>query len=168
MTTAPQSTSPGPRAGAVGPVVRRALVVTMLVGTTAAVLGALATGTPALLGAAIGTAMVCLFFGGGAVVLDAVAALAPAASLLVALLTYTLQVVLVGAVFVGLRRSGLLEQAIDPRWLGGTVIAATLTWLTVQVVASMRTRIPVYEFGVSNRLPEPAAGRSGGQEADER
>jgi hypothetical protein len=84
------------------------------------------------------------------------------------LLTYTLQVVLVGAVFVGLRRSGLLEQTIDPRWLGGTVIAATLTWLTVQVVASMRTRIPVYEFGVSNRLPEAVAGRSGGQEADER
>jgi ATP synthase protein I len=149
-------------------VVRRALVVTLLVGTTAAVVGALATGTPALVGAAIGTAMVCLFFGGGAIVLDAVAALAPAASLLVALLTYTLQVVLVGAVFVGLRRSGLLEQTIDPRWLGGTVIAATLTWLTAQVVASMRTRIPVYEFGVSNRLPEAAAGRSGGQEADER
>jgi len=101
-------------------------------------------------------------------VLDAVAALAPAASLMVALLTYTLQVVLVGAVFVGLRRSGLLEQAIDPRWLGGTVIAATLIWLTVQVVASLRTRIPVYELGVSNRLPEPAARPSERQEADER
>jgi ATP synthase protein I len=168
MTTAPQSTSPGPRAGAVGPVVRRALVVTLAVSTAVAVAGALAVGTPALLGAVIGTAMVCLFFGGGAIVLDAVAALAPAASLMVALLTYTLQVVLVGAVFVGLRRSGLLEQAIDPRWLGGTVIAATLIWLTVQVVASLRTRIPVYELGVSNRLPEPAARPSERQEADER
>ncbi len=168
MTTAQQPTSPGPRAGAVGPVVRRALVVTVAVGTAAAVAGALLTGTSALLGAVIATAMVCLFFGVGAVVLDAVAALAPAASLLVALLTYTLQVVLVGAVFVGLRRSGLLEETIDPRWLGGTVIAATLTWLTAQVVASLRTRIPVYELGVSNRLSEPLAGPSEGQEADER
>jgi ATP synthase protein I len=168
MTTAPQSTSPGSRAGAVGPVVRRALVVTLVVGTTAAVVGQLVTGPSALVGAVIGTAMVCLFFGGGAIVLDAVAALAPAASLLVALLTYTLQVVLVGAVFAGLRRSGLLEEAIDPRWLGGTVIAATLTWLTVQVAASLRTRIPVYELGVSNRLSEPAADRSEWQEADER
>jgi ATP synthase protein I len=149
-------------------VVRRALVVTLAVGTTAAVVGALATGTPALVGAVIGTAMVCLFFGGGAIVLDAVAALAPTASLLVALLTYTLQVVLVGAVFVGLRRSGLLEETVDPQWLGGTVIAATLTWLTVQVVASMKTRIPVYELGVSKRLVEPAEGRSERQEADER
>ncbi len=168
MTTAPQSTSPGPRAGAVGPVVRRALAVTMLVGTAGAVAGALISGTPALVGVVIGTAMVCLFFGVGAVVLDAVATLAPAASLLVALLTYTLQVVLVGAVFVGLRRSGLLEAAIDPRWLGGTVIAATLTWLTVQVVASLRTRIPVYELGVSKRLSEPVEGPSERQEADER
>ena len=60
------------------------------------------------------------------------------------------------------------ERERDPRWLGGTVIAATLTWLTVQVMSSLRTRIPVYELGVSNRLSEPAADRSEWQEADER
>ena len=49
----------------------------------------------------------------------------PPRALLVALLTYTLQVVLLGAGLRGLRRSGLLDDTLDRRWLGGAVIAAT-------------------------------------------
>ncbi len=168
MTTAPQTTRSGPRPGAVGPVVRRALVTTLLLGAVAAVVGALTGGTPAVLGAVIGTAMVCVFFATGAIVLDVVATLAPAASLLIALLTYTLQVVLVGLVFVALNRSGLLEEAVDPRWLGGTVIAGTLAWLVAQVVASTRVRIPVYELGVSKGSSEAVPGASRAEEAGER
>ena len=168
MTTAPQTTRSGPRPGAVGPVVLRALVATLLVGAALAVVGGLTTGTPAVLAVAIGTAMVCGFFGTGAVVLDVVASLAPATSLLVALLTYTLQVVLVGLVFVALNRSGLLDDTVDPRWLGATVIAGTLGWLVAQVVASMRTRIPVYELGVSKGSSEASAEGSGAEEAGER
>lgn len=168
MTTAPQTTSPGPRPGTVGPVVRRALTATVIVGAAIALLGALSTGTPAVLAAAVGTVIVCLFFGLGAVVLDAVAALAPAASLLVALLTYTLKVVLVGVVFLALSRSGLLEDAIDARWLAGTVIVATLTWLAAHVVAATRARIPVYELGVSKRPAQPSAEHPEGPEASAR
>lgn len=146
MTTATQTTRPGPRPGGVGRMVRVALVTTSTLGLGLGLVGGLVTGSAAVVGVAIGTVMVCLFFGLGAVVLDVVASLAPAASLLVALLTYTLQVVLIGLVFVGLNRSGLLDETIDARWLGGSVIACTLTWLTVQVVASMRVRIPVYDL----------------------
>jgi ATP synthase protein I len=149
-------------------VVRLSLVVTLLIGTAAAVVGAFAAGTPAVLGAAIGTAMVCVFFATGAFVLDVVATLAPAASLLIALLTYTLKVVLVGLVFVALNRSGLLDDAVDARWLGGTVIAGTLAWLVAQVVASTRVRIPVYELGVSKGSPEGSPEASSAQEAGER
>jgi ATP synthase protein I len=112
--------------------------------------------------------MVCVFFAAGAIVLDVVATLAPAASLLIALLTYTLKVVLIGLVFVGLSRSGLLEDSIDARWLGGTVIAGTLAWLAAQVVASTRVRIPVYELGVSNRSSEASVEPSRDKEAGER
>lgn len=168
MTTAPQTTRSGPRPGAVGPVVRAALVTTLLLGLVAALVGLAVAGTPALLGALVGTAMVCLFFAAGALVLDVVATIAPAASLLVALLTYTLKVVLIGLVFVALTRSGLMEHEIDARWLGGTVIAGTLAWLVGQVVASTRTRIPVYELGVSNRSSEALAEASGAEEAGER
>jgi ATP synthase protein I len=168
MTTAPQTTRSGPRSGAVGPVVRVALGATLVLGVAATVLGAVTGGAAAALGAVIGTVMVCVFFATGAYVLDVVAALAPAASLLVALLTYTLKVVLIGLVFVALNRSGLLEDSVDARWLGGTVIAGTLTWLAAQVVASTRVRIPVYELGDSKRSEEGLPEASGAEEAGER
>lgn len=168
MTTAPQTTRSGPRPGAVGPVVRAALVTTLSLGLVAALVGFAVAGTPALLGVLVGTAMVCTFFAVGAVVLDVVAALAPATSLLVALLTYTLKVVLIGLVFVALTRSGLMEHDIDARWLGGTVIAGTLAWLVAQVVASTRVRIPVYELGVPKRSAEALSEASRAEEAGER
>ena len=168
MTTAAQTPRSGPRPGAAGPVVRGALVTTLAVGALAAILGAVLGGTPALLGALVGTAMVCLFFGLGVVVLDAVASVAPGLSMLVALLTYGLKVVLIGLVFLGLRRSGVLDHTIDPRWLGGTVIAATMVWLAAHVRASLRVRIPVYELGLSNRSDEAPSASARGQEAGER
>lgn len=150
MTTAPQTTNAGPGPVVVGRGVRVALVAglvaTLLLGAVIALVGGLAEGSAAATGAAVGVALVCFFFGAGAVVVAAVARVAPAASLLIALLTYTLNVVLVALVFVGLSRSGALETDLDPQWLGGTVIAGTLVWLTAQIVASMRTRQPLYDL----------------------
>ena len=82
-----------------------------------------------------------------AVVLGAVARVAPAASLLVALLTYTLQVVLVAGVYIVLSSGGALEGPVDPRWLSAAVIACTLAWTTTQIVVSMRARQPIYDLG---------------------
>jgi ATP synthase protein I len=166
MTTAPHTASTGPRPGAVGPVVRVALTAVLILGAALALVGGLTSGRPAVLGVLIGALMVCVFFGVGAVILDVVAALAPAASLLIALLTYTLKVVLIGLVFVGLTQSGALEQTIDARWLAGTVIASTLVWLTAQVIASMRARLPIYDLPADNgpqAAPQepPAAGEAG-------
>lgn len=165
MTTAPQTPTTGPRAGVVGRVVLVALVSTLVLGAMLALVGGLTSGRSAVLGVLIGSLMVCVFFGVGALVLDVVAGLAPAASLMIALLTYTLKVVLIGLVFVGLTRSGALEQTIDARWLGGTVIASTLVWLAAQVVASMRARLPIYDLP-SNDAPStpqnaPGAGEAG-------
>jgi ATP synthase protein I len=114
-------------------------------GTAAVVLGALVAGSPAAAGATIGHVMVCVFFAFGAV-LGVVAKVAPAASMLVALLTYTLNVVLVGLVFVGLARSGALQDAVAPRWLAGAVIACTLVWTTTQIVVATRTRQPIFDL----------------------
>ncbi len=46
-------------------------------------------------------------------------------SLLVALMTYTLQVIVLGLAFAVLQASGLMRSSIDGGWLGGTVIAGT-------------------------------------------
>lgn len=141
MTTA-QS---GSRTTGRGPTVLGPLASTVGVGLLAVLLGALFAGSPAALGALIGAVMVATIFALGAVVLGAVATIAPAASLLVALLTYTLNVVLVGLVFVGLSRGGALDGPVEPRWLGGAVIACTMVWTVTQVILSMRARQPLYD-----------------------
>jgi ATP synthase protein I len=142
MTTA----TPRDRTTPVGSAVRRALVVTGLVGAVTMVVAAVVAGSAGLLGALVGLVMVAAFFSAGTVVLQLVTRLAPATSLLIALLTYTLKVVLIGLVFLGLSRSGALEESIDPQWLGGAVIVCTLTWLGTQIVFSVRARQPLYDL----------------------
>lgn len=117
-----------------------------LLGLLAALLGMLTSGTAAAYGALGGTVLVVAVLGFGTVTVNAVAALLPAASLLVAMLTYTLQVVAMALAFVALSGSGLLEESVDRTWLGGTVIAGTLLWTVVQIVLSTSRRIPIYEL----------------------
>ncbi len=177
MTTAPRAPRTGQRPGVAGRAVAAAALVTILVGAVLALVAALVDGAAAAAGAGVGLLIVLVFFGLGAVVLDIVAGIAPALSLLVALLTYTLQVVLVGLVFVGLSRSGLMGSTLDADWLGGTVIVGTLTWLAGQVVTTLRTRRLVYDLppaetatnGSAAAAEDPrrdgSGGRSGAKEA---
>lgn len=139
MTTA----TPTPRRGrtVLGPLSVTAAMGALLVGAAAAVSGA-----PGALGAVVGVVMVAAVFAFGAVVIGVVTLVSPSASLLVALLTYTLQVVLVGLVYVALKSGGALDGAVDARWLSAAVIASTLAWTTTQIVVTMRMRQPVYEL----------------------
>jgi hypothetical protein len=114
---------------------------------------ALVAGSSAAYGVLAGVLLVLAVLGLGAVAVDAVARVMPAASLLVALLTYTLQVVLMAVVFVALTRSGLLDDALDREWLAGAVIVGTLAWVTAQIVLSTRQRIPAFD------VPVPPAGK---------
>lgn len=143
---------PGYGTTSVASVVRAALLWTLGVGVLAILVAWFVSGSSAAMGAGIGVALVCSFFFSSAVVLDVVTRLAPTASLLIALLTYTLNVVLIGLVFVSLNRSGAVRGAdgsggpIDAQWLGGSVIACTLVWMTSQIVFSMRARQLVYDL----------------------
>jgi hypothetical protein len=103
-----------------------ALVAVLLV----AVLGAaVLVDRSAAYGAAVGAAVVLGVFGGGSVAVSVVARALPGASLLFALLTYTLQVVVLLVIFAGLDDAGMLGTRIDRQWLSGTVIAGTLAWI---------------------------------------
>jgi ATP synthase protein I len=135
-----------------GPLVVAAAVSTG-VGLVLVVAGALVEGSAASYGALLGTAIAVVVFSFGAFTVDAVARLLPVASLMVALLTYTLQVVLMALVFVGLSGSGLLDDTISRPWLGGAIIAGALVWSAVQIRATTTARIPVYELPVE-RTPE--------------
>lgn len=122
------------------------LSVAGLVGLVLYLAAAATTGSPGAAGVAIGTVMVCAVFAFGAIALGVVATVAPAASMFVALLTYTLQVLVVGLVYAVLKSRGTLDAAVDPRWLSAAVIACTLAWTAALVVASTRVRLPLYDL----------------------
>jgi len=127
-----------------GPLVLAAAVTTV-VGVLMVVVAALTGGAPASYGALVGTAIAVVVFSFGAFAVDAVARLMPVASLLVAMLTYTMQVLLMLLVFVGLNRSGVLDADVDREWLGGSIIVAVLAWTFAQLIASAKARILAYE-----------------------
>lgn len=150
----------------------RTAVATLVLGLLVTLAGVLVSGSAAAYGALVGTLIVVGVFGFGTFAVNTVATLMPNAALMFALLTYTLQVLAMGLVFAALSGSGLLDDTISREWLGGTVIAGTLGWLTVQVVLSTSRRIPIYdlpEHRVQDEAAEPVLTvPSAGTEAGER
>ena len=142
MTT---ETTNAPRDRGMHALVRTAAA-TLAVGLLVTLVAGLTGGSDAAYGALVGTLLVVGVFGFGTFAVNAVATLMPSAALMFALLTYTLQVLAMGLVFAVLSGSGLLDEAISREWLGGTVIAGTLAWLTVQVALSTSRRIPIYDL----------------------
>lgn len=150
MTTEAPRTGPTTRDSGVGVLVGAAASA-LLLGLLAALLGALVSGSAAAYGALVGTALVVGVLAFGSFVVNVVAGLMPAMALMVAMLTYGLQVVLMGLVFAALSSTDLLDSTIDREWLAGAVIGGTAIWLVSQVLLVTRRRIPVYD------LPAPAA-----------
>lgn len=99
----------------------------------------------------LSTLLVVVVIGFGVFVLNTVASIMPGATVLVALVTYALQLVVMAAVVLQLVRSGMMADTLDRRWFGGGVAVATLAWMVAQIVAATRARIPVYD------LPEAGA-----------
>ncbi len=116
-----------------------------------AVLGALLSGSAAAYGALVGGLIAVVVLAFGAFSVNMVAGLLPAASLMVALLTYALQILGVTVVLLALDRSAAVGDTLARGWLAGAVIGGTLVWMVAQVVGATRARIPVYD------LPEPRA-----------
>ena len=139
--------------------VRTAALVTAVVGLVAVGAGLLLSGPPAAAGAAVGFGMVLVFFGTGAVVVNAVATVSPVASLMVAMLTYLLEVVLVALVFTALDGSGALDGAVDRTWAGVAVIVATLGWLVSHIISATRSRLPLYDLPERSTEAQEASAR---------
>jgi ATP synthase protein I len=97
------------------------------------------------------TLLVVVVIGFGVFVLNTVASVMPGATVLVALVTYALQLVVMAAVVLQLVRSGMMADTLDRRWFGGGVAVATLAWMVAQIVAATKARIPLYD------LPEAGA-----------
>jgi hypothetical protein len=133
--------SPGVRDGLVSNLVGAGLAVAVgvVVGCGGALLGLLVAGRPQALGAVLGAGLMTAFYAFGAVTVSLVAAYAPRASLLVALLTYVLQVAALALVLARVQASSASAQTLDVAWVGGAVVAATVAWLVVLVVRTVRS-----------------------------
>ena len=127
--------------------------VTVGLGLAAAVAGWLLSGSAAGLGVLVGVLLIVLVATGGTFLVNAVAGALPTASMLVALLTYTLQLLALLLAFIWLERSGLLGSTLDRTWLGGAVVGGTVLWLGTLVRQVLQARIPAYDLteGVRGR-----------------
>ena len=111
-----------------------------------AALGLAVGGRPQALGAVLGAALVTGSYVFGLLAVSLVAAYAPRASLLVALLTYVVQVAALALVLTEVQASRE-GSGVDPRWTGGAVVVATVVWLVLLVVRALRTVPPVSDRG---------------------
>lgn len=157
MTT--ETPSPRPGSGSARGAFRTGLLsvpplVTAAIGLALVLIAALVTGEAGAAGASIGWVLATSALLVGTVTVHGVTRAAPAASLLVALLTYVLTVLGLALVFVALTRSGVIGDTVDAGWLGGTVIACTVVWVTVAVALALRLRQPIYD------LPSAPSGAS--------
>lgn len=138
--------------------VLRTTLAVAAVGVLLVLAGALRDGAPAAYGALVGAVLVLAVLGTGSLVVGYVARTMPAASLMVAMLTYTLQVVLLLVFFMAMTRSGALDDGVDRDWLGGAIIVGALVWTFVQIVLSTTARIPAYDVPAAPSVRDPEAG----------
>ncbi|WP_134766267.1 hypothetical protein [Nocardioides sp. 1609] len=133
-------------------------------GAVATVLGLALGGSAGALGALVGAGVTLLVLATGFAVVDVVAGLMPAASLMVAVLTYTLQLGLLALLLVAFGRAEDLEATMSPQWFAAGVIAVALAWTVCLVVHAVRARIPLYDLPA----PAPSAVRDAAPEGSER
>lgn len=125
------------------------------------VAAALVDGRAAVVGAAAGGVLTLAVFALGVAVVTVVARLMPSASLLVALMTYALQLLVLALCIAAIERAGVGDADLSRGWFAAAVIAVTLLWVTGQLVAATRQRIPVYELPAEtspDTAPETAPG----------
>lgn len=139
----------GRRIGAsrtIGGILVRTVAVCALVGLLVAGIGWAVEGAAAAWSVLLGTALVTVVFSGGAAAVNVVSGLMPEAALMIALLTYFLQVLVVLVALAALTDSAVLEERLDRGWVAGSVIGATLIWMAGQVAVTVRARIPIFDL----------------------
>lgn len=146
MTTESKQSAPRGVSPLLGAAAASALLVVILVPV-----GALVSGPPGALGALVGGGLGVAVFAFGTGVVHVVSDLLPSASLLLALLTYLLQLLVVAAVATGLETSGVAGESLSRGWFGAGIIAVALWWLAVQVWLFTRLRIPAYDLAPNGR-----------------
>jgi ATP synthase protein I len=162
MTTATRQQGQAPRVTGTRPLLVAAAAVLVVAGLLVLAAG-LAHGADAAYAALVGSLVAAAVLLLGTFTVNVVAGLVPSASLLVALLTYVLQVVLMAVAFARLSNSALAEDPTSRGWLAGAVIAATAAWLVTQIWVATRARIPAYDLPPTTPAEGGPTGEGGGE-----
>jgi ATP synthase protein I len=162
MTTATRQQGQAPRVTGMRPLLVAAAAVLVVAGLLV-LAAALAHGADAAYAALVGSLVAAAVLLMGTFTVNVVAGLVPSASLLVALLTYLLQVVLMAVAFARLSDSALAEDTTSRGWLAGAVIAATAAWLVTQIWVATRARIPAYDLPSAPPSAARPTGEGGGE-----
>ena len=152
MTTA---SKPGTRTGLsplLGAVGAGAVAVILLV-----VAASVTDGPAAVVGAATGGVLTLVVYALGIAVVGAVARLMPSASMLVALMTYALQLLVLALCVAAIEQAGVSGETLSRGWFAAGVIAVTLLWLVGQVATATRQRIPLYDTTADTTADTAAA-----------
>lgn len=158
MTT----TTRTPAAHTLGDAARSLLWVSLCVGAVlipVVGLASIVSGRSAALGAASGGAVALVFLLFGVLNILAVLAHAPQMSTLVAVVTFGFQVVLLGAVFLGLERSGLMDTSLSAGWMVAGLVSAAVTWTGAQLWTSVRMRITAFDVELPRSQTPPGMTR---------
>ena len=118
-------------------ILRRSALLTAPVALLMIVLGAILGGTKGLLGAALGVALVIVFFGISVLVVGRAAKVSPQAMMAAAVGTYLVKI-LVLIILVGAFQN---STAFNGRFFGLTVIVCVIAYSAAQVVSSMRLKM---------------------------
>jgi ATP synthase protein I len=118
-------------------ILRRSALLTVPVALLMIVLGAVLGGTKGLLGAALGVALVIVFFGISVLVVSRAAKVSPQAMMAAAVGTYLVKI-LVLIILVGAFQN---STAFNGRFFGLTVIVCVIAYSAAQVVSSMRLKM---------------------------
>lgn len=126
-------------------VLRRAGLVTLLVGVVGTIIGTIVAGTPGFIGGALGTVIVLVFFSVGQFVLGAVLKNNPQNAMMVAMTLYLVKI----AVLLGLLL--VLQDAtfFAPKVFAAVIVSCTLAWTFVEVWIFSRTKVLYVEPAAS-------------------
>ena len=127
------------------------------------VVAALTDDRPAVVGAAVGGVLTLAVFALGIAVVGMVARLLPSASLLVALMTYALQLLVLALVVTAIDRAGVDAETLSRGWFTAAVIVVALAWMVGQLVAATRQRIPLYDAPSEAPATDELADHPGGE-----
>lgn len=117
-----------------------------------AALGFALDGRPGGLGALVGGGVVLAVFVFGTFMTNAAAQILPRLSLLIAMLTYLLQLLVVLLAMLALEGSSAVGDTLARGWIAAGVVTLALGWTWLQLGLTLRLRQPLFH------VPEAGAG----------